>query len=497
MTEVEGKDSQAHLALIHSKLEGLGLPPHARDWLIKALHPAATHECPGVPDMYEGQIITPDYRDSVVVGPNAAVTGDWDLMVLQIPGDVNGFAYATGPSGVDFTLPITSIPSNTTTGATANQLNSAFSVGFIELTGTAITFPSHNSFQLQAQPWEWRNRYRGLTCYMTASALYDQGTVFASSFSSTFVRSGPIVDPNVVSGGSTPSLAVVHAFNLPLDETSLQLVSPKPYVAPARHGVYVPSRFLDFDLSPIEFVKNSDVVWPTTSGVNFLSNASGTPVPAITYPQFLNASGVPSWVSGAFTEARVAGNSQMDTNQSGMTSSIVIFRGLANQARITVRSYYGLEIVPTNSSTQRQFAKPAPAYSEVALRTYAAIQHELAYCFPASYNSWGDLLGVIDKVAKVLYPVVSPLLSKIPVVGGVVKTIGDAAMKLLPSAHPHMSEVQRVSTSDPRPPVKTIAPQPKPKTRRAAVCQQCLQGIPHKHKRAPSVRSRSLSLRRR
>ncbi len=514
---MSSKDSEAHLAEIHRKLEAINMAPTARDWLVKALHPAATHECPGIPDQFEGQIITPDYRDSVVVGPDPAVTGNWDMLVVQIPGDVNGFLYATGPSGTNFTG--TSVPVDCTANVTWNQTV----VPGVGAPATAVTVaagvtPPEATIgitpvmyaQVAAGPWEWRRRYAGITAYMTASALNDQGTVFASSFPSKFVRGGPVESITVDSAGTPlPGLAVSHAWNIPLDETSLQLVSPKPYVAPARHGCYVPARFMDYDMNLVEMIKTGDVVRPRgVSGADcsfaVLPDFPGghTAIPCTTFPRLTNGRFEPAWPSNGYGGATNNNTTQTDSGHSGMTATVMIFRGLARDARITVRSYYGLEMVPTIYSSFRQFCKPAPPYSEVALRTYAAVVHELAYAYPASYNSWGDILGVIHSVANALYPAVRPLISSIPVVGKAVTSVGDALLGHSTSqAHvvaPHMSETQRVSTSDPRPAARPALVVRASSAKRAS-CQQCKMGLPHKHKlkRTASVSSRRSVLSRR
>jgi len=495
-------DSDRHLAEIHKRLEGIGMAPAARDWLLKALHPAATHECPGIPDPYEGQIITPDYRDSTVIGPPAGVVGNWDLLVVQLPGDVCGFGYAAGPAGVSFTA--TTQPANTTANCTVNQPVVPYALNpfsIVRANGTpTVSLQTTRVGQVAAGAWEWRRRYAGMTAYMTASALNDQGTVYASTFATQYVRGGPVDGPTV---GSQASTCVSHAYNVPLDETSLQQVSPKPYVAPARHGVYLPSRFLDFDMRLVEMIRTSDAMMcqgidSATTQVSFLNSEtagaiSTVGIPCLSRPLLMEGNFLSAWPSYAWVNPanQTAGTQPLDSGHSGMTPGVMIFRGLSNAASITVRSYYGLELVPTIYSSFRQFCKPAPAYSEIALRTYAAVSHELQYAYPASYNSFGDLLGVIHKVASVLYPPLRSLVSSIPVVGKIATGVGDALLGA--PAMPHLSEVQRVSTSDPRP-----APKP-PMTARVgsvarirAPCPQCRAGVPHKHKsrRSSSVGSR-------
>lgn len=513
------KDADAHLAEIHKRLEGIGMPPTARDWLIKALHPAATHECPGIPDPFEGQIITPDYRDTVVIGPEPGVTGNWDLLVVQLPGDVTGFGYATGPSGTNF-YGVTPAGPNVGIGSTVNQpVVAAGEFNSIEGSATGPALGTIKLNQVAAGAWEWRRRYSGITAYMTASALNDQGTVFASSFATKFVRGGPM--EGLLQGG-LPAVGVTHAWNVPLDETSLQLVSPKPYVAPARHGVYVPARFMDYDMNQVEMVKTSDVVNPSGTSTpvakyGFLNGDAApafgarTGVPCTTQPLLMNGDFTRAWPSAAFNINTVGPpgdqTSQTDSGHSGMTATVIIFRGLANAARITVRSYYGLEMVPTIFSNLRQFCKPAPAYSEVALRTYAAVAHEMAYAYPASYNSFGDILSVIHSVASSLYPPLRSLIGGIPVVGKAITGVGDAVLGYHPAA-PHLSEVQRVSTSDPRPPPRpamvSALSRPALKARNVSVpqqgsslssssCPQCRAGVRHKHRRR---RGNSVSTRR-
>jgi len=83
-------EHQRLLADIHRRLESAGLPPHARDWLVKALHPAASHRCPGIPDHSQALCVLPDFRDSAVITPPATITGSWDVCIVQTPGDASG-----------------------------------------------------------------------------------------------------------------------------------------------------------------------------------------------------------------------------------------------------------------------------------------------------------------------------------------------------------------------------------------------------------------------
>lgn len=472
---------------------------------MKALHPAALHKSPAIPDHSLAQVVLPDFRSSVVVSAPPAVTGAWDLCVVQTPGDAIGLWWASGPAGVDFTAH--DIPANCVRGAILVQPGEWLPP--LQMRNTATGGVVNYSQQaLESAPWAWRRRYGGMTAYMTASALVDQGTVYAASFPSEYTDGSMSADYAFLSPApsSTALLVIESRTNVPLDENALQLVSPKPFVAPARHGAYVPQRWLGADPTfvkprypgnPLLFDSNSgDFV-----GVGAVTTGGWTegtlPVIPVVTSNYATADGASAWfgswpvslAGAAAGQSLAAGLAPiLDTGMSPHSTGVIIFRGLANAASITLKSMLGLEVVPRADSTQRQFAVPPGPGSDEAIALYTRVCSQLDPAYSASYNALGALLPVIASLVRTYGP---PLVRSI-----------FAAPVVRRRAQPdRMAEYQRVALSDPRAPAMSEmsvgTPRARRRRRRRGGRRSSVAGTPRSVSRPRTPRARIVSSVRR
>lgn len=412
-----GPDAGLVSSEILRRLEPFGFTQEAREWLLKALHPANPGTCGGIPDQMQEQVVISDFRDSVVVGVPGANTGyNWDLLVVSPPGDVNCVYWVAGPAGTDFTSLATPV-ANTASGIVSCQPMGWFPNQMLLQTATG----SAAAFQLQyptSRPRAWRRRYGGLTCYMTASSLSDQGTVYATSVEGVAGKNGL----SAIYINSTPlgndAITDTQIISVPVDENTLQLVSAKPYVAPARHGAYVPARFTGYDFTHASWVDGrtfglgTAAIVPVSyiTGTNYASVYSQ---PLVVAPYFVSDynTASPTGVSAGYSATLLpqyppTPGQGMDTGFARMTVPVVLFRGLDPKASITIRSHMGIEMVPFVDSPQRQFVRSSANYSETALRAYHDIVSHLNRAYPASYNAIGALLPAIAAVAARAAPYV-------------------------------------------------------------------------------------------
>jgi len=453
MSDQPSSDHQALLARIHASLEGAGIPPAARDWLVKALHPAALHKCPAIPDHLLAQVVLPDFRTTTVVSAPAGVTGAWDLCVVQTPGDAIALWWGSGPAGTDFTA--LDPPTNSAGGSILMQPGEWLPDLQMRNAGTGASL-NYGQQALESAPWGWRRRYGAITAYLTASALVDQGTVYAASFPAPYTQASINVDATRLAASGSPVMYKESRVNVPMDENALQLVSPKPFIAPARHGAYVPQRWIGADPDFIlpTFVGNP-LVFDTVSGdfigVGPTTNAGWSEGTIPVFPTVTSNFGTyfassyynSSWVVSL---AAAAGGQNLgattfpilDTGMSPHSTGVIIFRGLANAASVTLRGMVGLEMIPKADSTQRQFAAPPGPGSELALDLYTRIASQLDPAYPASYNALGALLPVISSLIGTFGPRLGRFL------------FGSQTPRRQPN---RMSEMMRVSMSDPRAPV--------------------------------------------
>lgn len=408
------------------RLTALGVAPEGQEWLIKALHPAAGSECPGTPDQSLAQSVLPDFRTTQVVSFPAGVP--WDLLIWVPPGDVVGCIYAAGKAGTDFTVPGPDAPVGTVCKAVFAQPTEP-------VANTNWSVPGGAPVQFAAQvpssrPYSWRKRYSGVTAYLTASALNDQGTVFASSFPTGIERdSVDLLQANTPSGFRLPTTS--FTTSVPFDEATLVQMSAKPYVGKAKDGAYVPTRFVGPQTTYVtpSFPGDNVVEYGGQFFVPADDQAARTSLPAYltNLASIVGTAYAPAWPSTAWPRntTNPVGQPSFDTGYNNLTQTVIIFRGLSGDASVTIKTYFGLEVNPRFDSPTRQFIRPPVRFNPRVMELYHQIAYDLDYCYPASYNSLGTILGTIGNVLKGVLPTVAKF---VPVVGPVLSSVLEGVM---------------------------------------------------------------------
>jgi uncharacterized membrane protein YeaQ/YmgE (transglycosylase-associated protein family) len=201
-------------------------------------------------------------------------------MIWTAPGDVNLAYIVTAPSPADFSSPY--IPEDATFEVLrAQQCNSTgdgiFLGSLIGSSGGAPTDPmtvgmgSAPSSLPAGKPCSFRTIFSGLTVHLIASAVTDQGQVYAAQYPSHSVDRGAVLVGNNVyatpldvptvpmalvkyptaslAHGQAGEIATqidplyyakAHEMVMPTNETDLAATAPGYYTDAAREGVYVP-----------------------------------------------------------------------------------------------------------------------------------------------------------------------------------------------------------------------------------------------------------------
>jgi hypothetical protein len=407
--------SAAFQADIERRLSGFGVEPEALAWVVKALHPAGPLTPVGLPDSSYVNSVRPEYRTQAIVGsPMTLTTPTWDLCVIRVPGDVCQTYWMSGNSGSDF---------NTGVGVQANGALPVRQWSFPSTSNYFITYPQPNvNYVVMAGALTedgvvaWRTSYSSVTCYLTASALNDQGTVFSTQLArapsrgictnNTTITTPPL--PTAALGG-----AVVQTWRMqiPLNEEDMLLMDPRAYTAPARDGVYLPIRLT----GPVQ------AFTPAISSAPSVSLVTGEIVSDITDATgsvtVMNQLCPPIWGVGVANPVTNANfyNSCPDNSY----YSVTIFRGLSPAASVTIKSYIGLELEIAPGSILQQFSKVPALYSPRAIEAYLRAIQEMPNCYPSSWNSLGAILSGIATVASKLWPVVQKV---VPAIGAGIKS---------------------------------------------------------------------------
>jgi len=258
--------------------------------------------------------------------------------------------------------------------------------------------------------------------------LNDQGTVTAATIPSRWQYSswGDMNGINLLGPVAVgrPAIAMNAVFNCPLEELSMQLLSPRPIVLPAREGVYVPARYLGPSI-PFSLPTLTNGVTGLSVFDNVYVFPGGTARPPIEgtalpmFPLVQTTSGAlvnyyPSWVVPTALQMASGGAggicAPLDSCFTSMTNGVAIFRGLSPAASVTVKVFLGTETAVRVDSPFRQFVSPANPYSPTALALYHDIASQLPDAYPSRFNSLGTLLNVVGRMAMRVLPIVGPKL---------------------------------------------------------------------------------------
>lgn len=408
----------------------------AIQWLIKACHPAWTGTCGPVPDHAFSASVCPDYTVQITIeAPN--VPGNWDFIVWQPAGDCTAAVIGTGAAGIDFTTRLLS----TNNGADGNvvrqylyfqPLGGLAGVNLTQIPGTTtnsavFTYPTQTIIPV-AGVRAMRPRYGGLTVYPVASSLYDQGTIYAGQFARA-PSPGPAVAIGGVVGQFVPNATTLMMYqvqyvDLPFAEGPMALLDPASKAWPFRNGAYLPKRFVNpaIDFVPMAALRESVRVFSSTPAPTRDITLGLPPGINATQQTYVSTQFVPTtylagssyppcnWLDG--TQAGTVPGSVMpehyDSAPSAMSHPVVIGRGLAPQASITIRAFVGLEYVPAWDSPVLQFSRAGVSPAPMIMDLYHAIVHDLgATVYPSSFNSLGTILSAIGSVVKSAFPTVA------------------------------------------------------------------------------------------
>lgn len=405
-------------ATLEARLSSLGLSKSGTEAVLKALHPAGEFISPGWPDGSTEYVVRPEYRSTAVLtGPVGAST--WDLLLFMPPGNHCGVMWAMGQSPVDFnsTIPpvdalvgFIPIQEAESTVGTNFPVRSVFNPGSVLNIGPVY---------LRSRPHSFRHIYSGVTVSMSASAVADQGSVFATQVGTTPRRMPTFVD-NVTDVNGTYIPRQHYGYNVPFSEGRLVQVSPNPYVGDARAGVYLPLRavgpvndFATGDINALVYAGNpvTPYFWAPAIDPGGAIICQQFPCIAANYVDEL----IPWPIQLLHGKSTYAGQRCFDTGLDSWSCGIVIFRNLAGptggfNASLTIKLYQGHEVIPRVDSPDRTFVKEPIPMDAASVAAYYAIARELPDAYPASFNALGALLPAIARVASAIWPVLAPMI---------------------------------------------------------------------------------------
>jgi hypothetical protein len=353
----------------------MGSTQAGADWCIKALHPSdPLTQVRGIPDQSAATSLCMNYQTVATISPHSGATGTWsfDATVLPHPIDFLSISW-TDTVGAD----------------TTNVLNS-------QLAGT--THQAKLNW-LVANAQQWRLAYMGVTIVQDGPDLANQGTIVVSQ---------PVIRPyrHFMTFSQTPDyialpcIETYTAEDLPNFTTSQAM--PSAYFGAGKLGAYIP---LKLSRTAQRWSGQDTLVCP-----GLPANIQLTAIQDMAY-LLPKATGYawPHWdVPCAHTTS--TGTSMECYPTSNLLSDVVGHISARNLAVTTSYTFFvrmGLEMRVAPSSTLSPNLELAPRCDPLALESYFAISRELKDAYPASYNDFNKLWGVISSAAKDILPYLS------------------------------------------------------------------------------------------
>lgn len=237
---------------------------------------------------------------------------------------------------------------------------------------------------------QYRTTYLGLTLYLNAPAIADQGRIIVGQVPNLLevvTRSTTTIDPTAAARRMLDALQTrsetelaralrandtlvteVHQEVPPLSEAELTQYSPQTYVSLAKGGCYAPVKFIQPTHNYVDVA--------ASLGTLFWRLSDGTLVPPVP--------GTSGW--------QVVGGLNTQT-------TVILIRGIADASSVFLKMRHGFEAVAAPDSILTAFQYESVIADPQALVAVAAAQQLTPSAYPASAN---DFLGVLKSIGRAL-----------------------------------------------------------------------------------------------
>lgn len=351
----------------------------------------------GVPDQTSAYTTALNFQETVSFGTpdTSGGTTPWAADIRVTPGPAMFGSY-TATCG---TASSVGEHVNTTFGANTSEASKAFVEAFER----------------------WRLMYCGVTVYVDAPALANQGNIVAAQHVARPLIFGRAEMAGTSESGSTVRFSSVPSVSWqPRDTpdygTIIQM--PNSFSGLAKDGCYMPLRL---DSNHARWHDVNDVVDDVTALV-VGNDPAGWTDSMITIPRnspVANDQGLyPASVTPHITDSGVVFGTKYLLPCTSQIGSICI-SGITASATVRIVYRVGIEAQAQPGSAYSPFLKMSLGWDPVAVADYYAISRRLKDGYPSDYNDFGKLWSVIKGAAKA----VAPALEGMPG-HGIIKMIG-------------------------------------------------------------------------
>lgn len=378
-------------------------------WMLKALHPAdAVPPWTGIPDGRALPTVIMEYEALLRVTPSAGSAGTYTATAYLLPNPVQPLSVITVDNIGTQYLGLR----NPTVNPAGGDMGTACD-NFSALCGA------------------YRMIYQSATWELDAPELYDNGTVVAAQIPMLCQEFNPTLLPT--GGGASGKVVCgphIHFMNYAANKPDYTSLSSKPltYSGLAKDGVY---QVLRQDTS-LPWVNTLERVL-ISGDAAMAGHVQDVILPTATYgdafPYYGSTNTNPivgAWVNTPSTAVTFQGSPCLRLQQTNF--GVIAGINISVNAAIDIRVRWGVEMMVGQTSVLAPAIRQPAPYDALALRGYTAVVNQFPDAFPADYNGWDALGGVLKRVWSAVAPVVRGA-GKMPGLGGAiasgVSAIGD------------------------------------------------------------------------
>lgn len=436
---------------IRARITALNLSPQGERWVTQALYPPGEHARCAIPTTTHYPTLRMDFRPTTVVGrPSSMPSGNWDLLIFSPPSDATALVVVAAPAGTNFESG--SAPAyheQRLVQAIPNLLPAGVSYQtFTRDASGAVTAGSLTGVPNPLRHMGFRITSKSYTAHMTASDLYNSGSVTTSQFDT---RYEPGVGFVVLGGvrALVPCLCTV-----PLDEDEITSTSPYSVVSEAKDGIFVPHRIMGPSFGFVRPFYALDRKSMPIAATETTISAWGSNPPLIgAVPLIIsdsNTAAQPWWLPLVYS---VPGRPE-DSGFDNVTTGVSIFRGLNFEATITISVHIGFEFLTQTESPFRTLVTDPDEPDTRALVSYYEIAQRMPHAYPASYNALGLVLPAVAQAVRSIVPHLPKLL---PLASALLPEVGKLFKQDV------KTEVKRIEKRQrpPRQPERSAQPPPR------------------------------------
>lgn len=377
----------------------LGNTPAGQAWALKALHPSdPITDVLGVPDRTAAASTVICFQQTTELrAPGTATTWEGEAYMMADPV-IFGSAYTR--------------LSDNTVSANGPIFNNTW---YDPLAAADAVSAAVAKFSASFE--RYRMTHYGVTVYLDAPALSNQGSIVAAQYQAAPLS---LSNPTYVDSVCAHPAIRWQQRDTPDFTTCMQL--PNAYTGLAKDGCYMP---LKMDSNHAVWRDVREVVYEATDWARRDTGVVDELTTTYVVPGTAGSLGAglyPGLKRLYYASASNAWVGQFHMLPAIENTGVIAWKGLDPKATLRFVHRVGFECQCQPGTSFAPFLRMAPGHDEAAVDSYFAIARELKDAYPAEYNDFGKLWDVIKGAAKRVSPLIETLLPG--PAGAAVRTIG-------------------------------------------------------------------------